>query len=53
MFSIVLSQEEVTTFTQIEWLKGGNKTQFEGFWSHLKKRVEENCGIERGSHFSK
>ena len=36
---------------QIRWLEGGTKAQFEAFWSHVKKRIEEACGLERGTQF--
>ncbi|KAG1109531.1 hypothetical protein G6F42_015626 [Rhizopus arrhizus] len=47
------SRSKASTWYQIVWLSGGNKQQFEGFWSHLKKRVEEQCGIHRGTSFNK
>lgn len=46
------SRSKSSTWYQIVWLSGGNKQQFEGFWSHLKKRVEEQCGIHRGTSFN-
>ncbi|KAI8643636.1 hypothetical protein BD408DRAFT_385291 [Parasitella parasitica] len=47
------SRSKSSTWYQIVWLSGGNKQHFEGFWSHLKKRIEEKCGILRGSSFNK
>lgn len=47
------SHSKLNTWYQIVWLSGGNKQQFEGFWSHLKKRIEEQCGIHRGTSFTK
>ncbi|KAI7869094.1 uncharacterized protein EV154DRAFT_432044 [Mucor mucedo] len=47
------SRSPSLSYLQIIWLKGGDRPMFEGFWSHLKKRIEENCGIYRGSTFSK
>jgi hypothetical protein len=41
------------SYLQIVWHKGGDRAMFEGFWSHLKKRVEESSGIIRGSTFAK
>lgn len=54
-FTLEFSQSNVPTrsYLQITWHKGGERAMFEGFWSHLKKRVEENCGLLRGSVFSK
>ncbi|KAI9260806.1 hypothetical protein BY458DRAFT_439889 [Sporodiniella umbellata] len=34
---------------QISWTKGEDRKVFEGFWSHIKKRVEEQCGLEKGT----
>ncbi|KAK4520750.1 uncharacterized protein ATC70_006630 [Mucor velutinosus] len=47
------SRSKSSTWYQIVWLSGGNKQQFEGFWSHLRKRVEEQCGIHSGTRFNK
>lgn len=47
------SLSKSSTWYQIVWLSGGNRQQFEGFWSHLKKRIEEQCGIHRGTSFNK
>ncbi|CEP18027.1 hypothetical protein [Parasitella parasitica] len=47
------SRSKSSTWYQIVWLSGANKLLFEGFWSHLKKRIEERCGILRGSSFNK
>lgn len=54
-FTLEFSQSSNATqsYLQITWQKGGDRAMFEGFWSHLKKRVEENCGILRGSVFAK
>lgn len=53
-FTLELSSSQfATSYLQIIWLKGGDRPMFEGFWSHLKKRIEENCGIYRGSTFAK
>lgn len=54
-FALEFSQSNNTSqsYLQITWQKGGDRSMFEGFWSHLKKRVEENCGILRGSVFAK
>ncbi|RCI01687.1 hypothetical protein CU098_007428 [Rhizopus stolonifer] len=55
VFSLVMSfsASETDSFLQICWLEGGNKAQFEAFWSHLKKRIEEACGLDRGTQFIK
>jgi hypothetical protein len=34
---------------QISWTKGKDRKLFESFWSHVKKRIEEHCGIEKGT----
>lgn len=52
LLKLVILEGENVTYTRIKWEKGGCKKQFEGFWSHLKKRVEEKCGTYRGSGFS-
>lgn len=54
-FTLELSPSRSTpvSYLQIVWVKGGDRPMFEGFWSHLKKRIEENCGIYRGSTFAK
>lgn len=54
-FTLEFSQSNTPSksYLQIVWHKGGERAMFEGFWSHLKKRVEESCGILRGSTFSK
>jgi hypothetical protein len=50
---ISASRSGSNTYLLIKWLEGGTKTSFEGFWSHFKKRIEEQCGIQRGTSFSK
>lgn len=54
-FDIHVSQSRSgsNTSLQINWLEGGTKALFESFWSHFKKRIEEQCGIQRGTSFSK
>lgn len=53
IFSLELSPgKDLNSYLQIVWHKGRDRAMFEGFWSHLKKRVEENCGILRGSTFA-
>lgn len=48
-FKLELGQGRANiSYLQIVWNQGGDRTMFEGFWSHLKKQVEENC-----SHLSK
>lgn len=55
LFSLELSPSSSSSlsYLQLNWHKGGDRPMFEGFWSHLKKRIEENCGIYRGSSFTK
>ncbi|GAA5804994.1 hypothetical protein HPULCUR_010507 [Helicostylum pulchrum] len=51
-FKLELSQGRANvSYLQIAWNQGGDRAMFEGFWSHLKKRVEENCGLYRGTSF--
>ncbi|KAG2234614.1 hypothetical protein INT48_003422 [Thamnidium elegans] len=51
-FQLELSQgRESISYLQIVWNQGGDRAMFEGFWSHLKKRVEEKCGLYRGTSF--
>ncbi|CEJ02976.1 hypothetical protein RMCBS344292_16968 [Rhizopus microsporus] len=40
---------EPNTVLQISWTKGHDRNLFESFWSHVKKRIEEQCGLERGT----
>lgn len=40
-------QDDVLSAT----LTSGERSAFESFWNHVKKRVEELCGIKRGSTF--
>jgi hypothetical protein len=47
------SRSGSNAYLQINWLEGGTKALFESFWSHFKKRIEEHCGIQRGTSFSK
>ncbi|KAI7904854.1 uncharacterized protein BX663DRAFT_431029 [Cokeromyces recurvatus] len=54
IFKLIISASSQQTESnfQIVWIEGGHKAQFEGFWSHLKKRIEEHCGIHKGTSFS-
>lgn len=35
------------------WVRGKDRDIFESFWNHVKKRIEQACGIERGAAFKK
>lgn len=35
------------------WTSSDNRELFMGFWNHVKKRVEEACGLSRGTAFAK
>jgi len=48
---IIYSTVQGHCCVQINWLKGIDRSSFEGFWSHVKKRLEEQCGIVRGSQY--
>ncbi|KAI9485904.1 MAG: hypothetical protein EXX96DRAFT_24637 [Benjaminiella poitrasii] len=53
VFKLMINEQTSDTSNlQIVWIQGGHKAQFEGFWSHLKKRIEEHCGIQKGTRFS-
>ncbi|KAI8885015.1 S-adenosyl-L-methionine dependent methyltransferase [Backusella circina FSU 941] len=47
----ITERSRCMTAIQGSWLKGKSRDIFEGFWSHFKKRIEQNCGLERGSTF--
>ncbi|KAI9490516.1 hypothetical protein BDB00DRAFT_837495 [Zychaea mexicana] len=34
------------------WLQGDKRTAFESFWFHVERRVQEACGVDRGSTFN-
>ncbi|KAI8388739.1 uncharacterized protein BYT42DRAFT_491363 [Radiomyces spectabilis] len=36
----------------ISWLNGEDRNVFESFWNHVKKRLQEACGIKTGSAFA-
>jgi hypothetical protein len=52
-FEIIDITERTRCMTAIQgsWLKGKSRDIFEAFWSHFKKRIEQNCGLERGSAY--
>ena len=31
------------------WIHGKDRDAFESFWSHVKKRIDESCGLDRGT----
>jgi hypothetical protein len=33
------------------WTKGERRELFEGFWNHVKKRIEQSFGIVHGDMF--
>ncbi|KAG0174565.1 hypothetical protein DFQ30_003777 [Apophysomyces sp. BC1015] len=38
---------------RVSWMRGKDRAIFESFWNHIKKRLEEGCGIIHGSAFAK
>lgn len=38
---------------QTSWLHGDDRSVFESFWNHVKKRMEQEAGILTGSAFQK
>jgi hypothetical protein len=38
---------------QTSWLHGDDRSVFESFWNHVKKRMEQEAGIFTGSAFQK
>ncbi|KAI9321846.1 hypothetical protein BX666DRAFT_1849921 [Dichotomocladium elegans] len=33
------------------WLRGDDRDVFESFWGHIRKRLEESCGVYRGTAY--
>ncbi|KAI7848125.1 hypothetical protein BDC45DRAFT_541341 [Circinella umbellata] len=31
------------------WIQGNDRDAFESFWNHVKKRIDESCGLDRGT----
>lgn len=51
-FTLEISQDAPSiSYLHIAWNRGGDRAMFESFWFHLKKRVEENCGLDRGTTY--
>ncbi|KAI9365867.1 hypothetical protein BD770DRAFT_423739 [Pilaira anomala] len=51
-FTLEISQDAPSiSYLHIAWNQGGDRAMFESFWFHLKKRVEENCGLDRGTTY--
>ncbi|KAI8970275.1 hypothetical protein BDF20DRAFT_916102 [Mycotypha africana] len=40
-----------STVFYIVWTSGQDREIFISLWSHLKKRIEEQCGFKRGTHY--
>ncbi|KAI9010990.1 hypothetical protein CLU79DRAFT_446415 [Phycomyces nitens] len=51
VFRCELISTQPDTLVKMSWMVGEDRNVFESFWNHLKKRIEEACGIERGSTF--
>ncbi|KAI9247486.1 hypothetical protein BDA99DRAFT_526016 [Phascolomyces articulosus] len=45
----LLDQERTHCEITSLWVNGSNRDAFESFWNHIKKRIEEACGLERGT----
>ncbi|KAF7732015.1 hypothetical protein EC973_007120 [Apophysomyces ossiformis] len=54
LFAFCFELEEKTGCeVKLSWLSGNDRGVFESFWNHIKKRIQEECGIVRGSAFNK
>ncbi|SAL97047.1 hypothetical protein [Absidia glauca] len=49
----LVSSSSTSCTLQTSWLHGDDRSVFESFWNHVKKRMEQEAGIFTGSAFQK
>ncbi|ORX56176.1 hypothetical protein DM01DRAFT_1334670 [Hesseltinella vesiculosa] len=47
----LVNQTDQESTLRASWMHGPDRSVFESFWSHLKKRIEQGSGISQGSRF--